>query len=47
MGNVICSSKGLAETKTGFGNLEVKKAAVNLVLVSCTKAVAYLINSIL
>ena len=30
--------QGLAENKTGFGNIEVRKAAVNLVLVSsCTQ----------
>ena len=31
---VLCSLKGLADTKTGFGQVEVRKAAINLVLVS-------------
>lgn len=30
---VLCSYQALADTKTGFGNIEVRKAAVQLVLV--------------
>ena len=37
----------MAETKTGFGNLEVKKAAVSLVLVSCHFVINFVISAIL